>query len=84
MDDLHKFFCPNKKCSQYGIRGAENIRVKDTYGPTTPDCSNAERANNVFPNAEERSFSIPDSHPTPLSRSSNMSLKATECEKQVA
>ena len=33
MDDLHKFFCPNKKCSQYGIRGAENIRVKDTYGP---------------------------------------------------
>jgi len=33
MDDLHQFCCQNKKCSQYGIRGGGNIRVKDTYGP---------------------------------------------------
>ena len=32
MDDLQKFYCPNKKCSAFGIRGGENIRVKDTYG----------------------------------------------------
>jgi hypothetical protein len=32
MDDLSKFFCPNKKCSEYGIRGGENIRVRALYG----------------------------------------------------
>ena len=32
-DDLDKFCCPNKSCSQYGIRGAKNISVRDTYGP---------------------------------------------------
>jgi transposase-like protein len=32
MDDLKNFFCWNKKCLKYGIRGAENIRVKDWYG----------------------------------------------------
>jgi len=32
MDDLKKFCCPNKKCSAFGIRDGENIRVKDTYG----------------------------------------------------
>ena len=32
MDDLKKFCCPNKKCSAFGIRAGENIRVKDTYG----------------------------------------------------
>ena len=31
--DLDKFCCPNKDCSQYGIRGAKNISVRDTYGP---------------------------------------------------
>jgi transposase-like protein len=33
MDDLHQFCCQNKKCPKYGIRGAGNIHVKDTYGP---------------------------------------------------
>jgi LacI family transcriptional regulator len=33
MDDLKKFCCHNKECPQYGIRGGENIRVRDTYGP---------------------------------------------------
>jgi transposase-like protein len=32
MDDLKNFFCWNKKCRKYGVRGAENIRVKDWYG----------------------------------------------------
>jgi len=32
-DDLDKFCCPNKNCSQFGIRGAKNISVRDTYGP---------------------------------------------------
>jgi len=32
MDDLKNFFCWNKNCAKYGIRGAENIRVKDWYG----------------------------------------------------
>jgi transposase-like protein len=32
-DDLDKFFCPNKNCSQFDIRGAKNISVRDTYGP---------------------------------------------------
>ena len=32
MDDLKKFFCPNKECSEYGIRGGENIRVRALYG----------------------------------------------------
>jgi transposase-like protein len=32
MDDLKNFFCWNKKCLKYGIRGAGNIRVKDWYG----------------------------------------------------
>ena len=32
MDDLRNFFCPNKKCPKYGIRGEENIRVRGTYG----------------------------------------------------
>jgi LacI family transcriptional regulator len=32
MDDLKNFFCPNKKCPKYGMRGAENIRVRTTYG----------------------------------------------------
>jgi transposase-like protein len=32
-DDLDKFCCPNKSCSYYGIRGAKNISVRDTYGP---------------------------------------------------
>ena len=32
MDDLKNFFCWNKKCETYGIRGAGNIRVKHWYG----------------------------------------------------
>jgi|GEM_PF-1283188 len=32
MDDFSKFFCPNKKCSEYGIRGGANIRVRALYG----------------------------------------------------
>jgi transposase-like protein len=32
MDDLKNFFCRNKKCPQYGIRGGENVRVRTTYG----------------------------------------------------
>ena len=31
--DLDKFCCPNKNCSQFGIRGEKNISVRDTYGP---------------------------------------------------
>jgi len=31
--DLAKFCCPNKNCFQFGIRGAQNISVRDTYGP---------------------------------------------------
>ena len=32
MDDLKNFCCQNKECSQYGIRGEENIRVRTRYG----------------------------------------------------
>jgi len=32
MDDLGKFFCSNKQCPKYGIRGGENIRVRALYG----------------------------------------------------
>jgi transposase-like protein len=32
MDDLKNFFCWNKQCKKYGIRGAGNIIVKDWYG----------------------------------------------------
>jgi len=32
MDDLKNFFCWNKKCPKYGIRGAENIFVRAWYG----------------------------------------------------
>jgi len=32
MDDLSKFFCWNKECSEYGIRGGENISVRALYG----------------------------------------------------
>ena len=32
MDDFEKFFCANKKCSMYGIRGGENIHVRAWYG----------------------------------------------------
>jgi transposase-like protein len=33
MDDLKKFFCQNKECPEYGVRGKENIRVRAEYGP---------------------------------------------------
>ena len=32
MDDLEKYFCQNKKCSEYGIRGRTNIHVRAWYG----------------------------------------------------
>jgi transposase-like protein len=32
MDDLKKFFCHNKKCSEYGIRDNGNIRIRAWYG----------------------------------------------------
>ena len=32
MDDLKNFFCWNKKCCNYGVRGAENIFVRAWYG----------------------------------------------------
>jgi len=32
MDDLKNFFCWNKECPKYGIRGAENIRIRDWVG----------------------------------------------------
>jgi len=32
MDDLSKYFCWNKGCSEYGIRGGENISVRALYG----------------------------------------------------
>jgi transposase-like protein len=32
MDDLKNFFCWNKECRKYGIRGAENIRVRNWNG----------------------------------------------------
>jgi len=32
MDDLKNFFCWNKKCPKYGIRGAENIFIRAWYG----------------------------------------------------
>jgi transposase-like protein len=32
MEDLKNFFCWNKKCLKYGIRGAENIFVRALYG----------------------------------------------------
>jgi len=32
MDDLKNFFCRNKQCPKYGIRGEENIRIRGTYG----------------------------------------------------
>jgi len=32
MGDLKNFFCWNKKCIQYGVRGAENIFARVWYG----------------------------------------------------
>jgi len=32
MDDLDQFCCQNKNCSQYGLRGVKNIRVRARYG----------------------------------------------------
>jgi len=32
MDDLQNFFCWNKECPEYGIRGGNNIRVRGLYG----------------------------------------------------
>lgn len=32
MDDLTNYFCWNKDCAKYGIRGAENISVRARYG----------------------------------------------------
>jgi len=32
MDDLKNFYCRNKKCPKYGIRGGKNVRVRRTYG----------------------------------------------------
>jgi transposase-like protein len=32
MDDLDMFCCQNKECSEYGIRGEKNIRVRSRYG----------------------------------------------------
>jgi len=32
MDDLKNFFCWNNECQKYGIRGAENIRIRDWVG----------------------------------------------------
>jgi len=32
MDDLKRFFCWNKQCCKYGVRGAENIFVRAWYG----------------------------------------------------
>jgi len=33
MGTLKQFCCQNKKCSDYGIRSGQNIRVRATYGP---------------------------------------------------
>jgi transposase-like protein len=33
MDDLKNFCCQNKNCPKHGVRGEDNIRVRDTYGP---------------------------------------------------
>ena len=32
MDGLEQFFCWNKACPEYGIRGEENIHVRAWYG----------------------------------------------------
>jgi transposase-like protein len=32
MDDLTTFFCWNKNCLKYGIRGDGNIRIRSRYG----------------------------------------------------
>jgi transposase-like protein len=32
MDDLKNFFCWNKKCCKYSVRGAKNIFVRAWYG----------------------------------------------------
>jgi len=32
MDDLSRFCCQNKKCADYGKRGAGNLSVSDRYG----------------------------------------------------
>jgi hypothetical protein len=32
LEDLKKFCCQNKECSEFGIRGGENIRVRAWYG----------------------------------------------------
>jgi len=32
MDDLKNFCCVNKNCSKHGLRGEDNIRVRDWYG----------------------------------------------------
>ena len=32
MDDWSSFSCPNKACSEYGVKGKGNIRLKQRYG----------------------------------------------------
>jgi len=38
MGDLKNFFCWNKKCIQYGVRGAENIFARVWYGKHKDIC----------------------------------------------
>jgi LacI family transcriptional regulator len=33
MDDLSRFCCQNPDCSDYGLRGQDNLRVGFHYGP---------------------------------------------------
>jgi transposase-like protein len=33
MDDLRLFCCQNPNCSEYGVRGRDNLRVGFRYGP---------------------------------------------------
>jgi len=32
MSELDQFFCPNKQCKEYGLRGQGNIAIRGKYG----------------------------------------------------
>jgi hypothetical protein len=84
MDDLKNFFCRNKQCAKYGIRGEENIRVRARYGTKTPGCSTAPIAKKPSPNAKAPSFFARLCPMKPSFPFTNTSPKAMACERPAA
>jgi len=48
MDGLKNFFCRNKKCPKYGIRGVENIRVRARWDQRQTDSQEHETVSGKY------------------------------------